>query len=157
MGQSATAQSRYAAGLPGRDLETGPQRFELLTPRFQPSADWHIAGRVPYWWAGLLLFAEHCYASGDDLRDLFRGRPPSPCRPLAAGGVVSVTAHAVVGVGGQHAETYRQSIDRALESGRPGRWRRPCAAGDGQGGGGEGRIEPCRPQAHAEIPAKPGM
>ena len=52
-------------------------------------------------------------------RATYNAQSPSPCRPLASGGVVSVTADAVVGEGGTHAKTYRQSIDRALESRRP--------------------------------------
>ena len=44
----ATAQSRYAAGLPGRDLENGPVEIRTPDPLDSSSgADWHIAGRVP--------------------------------------------------------------------------------------------------------------
>src|SRR3984893_14147036 len=82
-------------------------------------------------------------------RATYNAQSPSPCRPLASGGVVSVTADAVVGEGGTHAKTYRQSIDRALESRRPGRWRCRCAAGNGQSRGRKNRIESRRSQTHA--------
>ncbi len=81
-------------------LESHTIRKILKTP--SPGLSVHFS-------TGLRLRTEHCYASGDDLRDLFRARPPPPCRPLATGGVVSVTADAVVGTGGKHAEACRKA------------------------------------------------
>jgi hypothetical protein len=70
---------------------------------------------------------------------------------------VSVTADAVDGEGGQHAETYRPSIDRALDGGRPGRWRRRCAQGIGKAAAAKVGSSLVARKLMREIRAKPGM
>jgi len=76
---------------------------------------------------------------------------PAPCRPWAIGGVAPVAADAVVGEGGKDADTYRQSIDDALEGSRPGGWRGRRATWDEQGRSREGRIESRRSNSCAKC------